>query len=335
MCGGDEKREERRGGDTRRSFIKKSALICAAVSLPAALTSTVRAAKPEFKTRNPKRALVLYYSQTGLTARYAKLIACTLKEKGLAVDYLDMQGFDRNRFAHYDLIIVGTPVFYYDIPANVSGWLGAIPKITGTPVAAFVSFGGPEGNQHNAVCHTLRLLSASGGIAVGMGTFRSIPAYPTPNWDSDNQRSAEHLPNAATYDSVRLFAWQALERTARGESIQHDSEIAIRELLRTLPLVWFNKKAINKHTVNAGKCILCRTCVKKCPAAAIHPEKQVVDRDKCLACFGCLNNCPANAVVIEYTGKRLYGFPEYLKRRKIAILEPPEFQSCSVERTTA
>jgi formate hydrogenlyase subunit 6/NADH:ubiquinone oxidoreductase subunit I len=33
-----------------------------------------------------------------------------------------------------------------------------------------------------------------------------------------------------------------------------------------------------------------------------------------VACFGCLNNCPADAVVMEYTGKRLYGFPEYLKK---------------------
>jgi Fe-S-cluster-containing hydrogenase component 2 len=67
-----------------------------------------------------------------------------------------------------------------------------------------------------------------------------------------------------------------------------------------------------------------------CPVGAIHPEKQFVDRDKCIACFGCLNNCPADAVVIEYRGKRLYGFPEYLKRRKITILEPAEFQHCSL-----
>ena len=324
--------EEKHGAemwlDTRRDFIKKSAIFCAAVSLPPALTSPVRAAEPNFKTRDPKRALVLYYSQTGMTARYGRLIACSLKEKGLAVDYLDMQGFDKNRFVQYDLILVGTPVFYYDIPANVSDWLASIPKITGTPVAAFVSFGGPEGNQRNAVKHTLRLLSAGGGVAAGTGTFRSIPGYPTPKWDSENQRSAEHLPNAATYDSVRLFARQVLERVSHGESMKYDSEMTIREALRTLPLVWFNKKAINKHTVDAKKCILCRTCVKKCPVNAIFPEKQLVDRDKCLACFGCLNNCPADAVVMEYTGKRLYGFPEYLKRRKITIMEPPEFQTC-------
>jgi len=112
------------------------------------------------------------------------------------------------------------------------------------------------------------------------------------------------------------------------EAIAADPKQAVQTLARMLPLVWLNKKAINKHTVDVTKCILCQTCAKKCPVDAIHPEKQTVNRDKCLACFGCLNNCPAGAVVMEYRGKPLYGFPEYLRRRKINILEPPEIQNC-------
>ena len=96
-----------------------------------------------------------------------------------------------------------------------------------------------------------------------------------------------------------------------------------------MPLVWLNKKVINKHTVDASKCIGCGTCVRKCPTKAINPFKQAVDRDKCLACFGCLNNYPADAIVMEYRGQRLYGFPEYLKRNNITIMEPPEFKTCT------
>ena len=314
--------------ETRRNFIKKSAILCTAASLPLPFPGTGRTANREFKNRDPKNALVLYYSQTGLTSRYGRLIACILKGRGLTVDALDMQGFDKRRFANYDLIIVGTPVFYYDIPANVSDWLAEIPSIPGTPVAAFVSFGGPEGNQHNAVCHTLRLLTAGGGVAAGMDTFRSIPAYPTPSWDGPNQIAGQHFPDEATYEQVRRFTGQILARVSRGESITYESEIASREFLRMLPLIWLNKKMISKHTVDAAKCILCHTCVKKCPTDAINPGKQVVDQEKCLACFGCLNNCPADAVIMEYREQRLYGFREYLKRNKLTILEPPEFQSC-------
>jgi ferredoxin/flavodoxin len=315
--------------DTRRNFIKKTAIVGAALYLPVSLTNEGHAAYPDLKTRNPKKVLILWYSQTGHTRRYARLIGCILKGKNLTVDALDIQGIDKNILPDYDLIIIGTPVFYYDTPSNISEWLKTIPSIKGTPVAAFVSFGGPEGNQHNASCHLLKLLADKGGIPVGRDAFRNIPTYPTPHWNSDNQISGQHLPNAATFDQVRRFTADMLERITRNEAISIGYEIAMREGLRALPLVWMNKKAINKHTVDAQKCIGCGTCVKKCPTKAINPFKQIVERDKCLACFGCLNNCPADAVVMEYRGERLYGFPEYLKRNKITIMEPPEFSTCS------
>lgn len=308
--------------------MKKCAVLCAAAGLPMACYRNGQAAGTQLKTRDPKRALILYYSQTGLTWRYGRLIGCGLKNKGLTVDTLNMPDMKKERLADYDLIIVGSPVFYYDIPPNVCDWLADLPSIKGTPVAAFVSFGGPEGNQHNAVCHALQLLSNAGGAAVGMDAFRSIPAYPTPKWDSPNQIAAEHLPNEATYDQVRRFTDQVIARVGRGETIAFGEEFALREFVKILPLIWLNKKAISLHTVDPEKCIKCRTCVKKCPVAAIDPEARKVDRDKCLACFGCLNNCPAGAVIIEYRGERLYGFLEYLRRKKLTIAEPSEFQGC-------
>jgi ferredoxin/flavodoxin len=316
--------------DTRRDFIKKGAIVGAALCLPVSLTRESRAAYTDLKTRNPKRALVLWYSQTGQTRRYARLIGCILKAKGLTIDARDMQEFDKNLLPNYDLIIIGTPVFYYDTPSNVSEWLETIPSIKGTPVAAFVSFGGPEGNQHNASSHILKHLIEKGGAPVGRDAFMNIASYPTPNWNNPKQISGQHLPNAATFDQVRRFMAGVLDRVARAETISVNYEVALREGLRALPLVWLNKKAISKHTVDAQKCIGCQTCVRKCPTEAINPSKQTVDQDKCLACFGCLNNCPADAVVMEYRGERLYGFPEYLKRNKITIMEPPEFNTCSL-----
>ena len=315
--------------DTRRDFIKKSAIVGAAMCLPVSMTRESLAAYPDLKTRAPKKVLILWYSQTGQTHRYARLIGCILKGKNLTVDEREFQETDKKILLDYDFIIIGTPVFYYDTPSNVSDWLEKIPSIKGTPVAAFVSFGGPEGNQHNASCHILKILAKKGGVPVGRDAFRNVPSYPTPKWDSANQISGQHLPDEATFDQVRRFAKDTLERITQGETISIGYEIAMREGLRALPLVWLNKKAINKHTVDASKCIRCGTCVRKCPTKAINPFIQAVDREKCLACFGCLNNCPADAVVMEYRGQRLYGFREYLKRNNITIMEPSEFSTCS------
>ena len=315
--------------ETRRDFIKKAAIAGAALCLPAALTRESVAAYSEFKTRDPKKILILCYSQTGHTQRYARLIGCVLKAKNLDVNVRELQEADPKMLPRYDLIFVGSPVFYYDTPSNVVEWLEKIPAVTGTPVAAFVSFGGPEGNQHNASCHLLKILAGKGGVPVGRDAFRNIPSYPTPNWNTDIQKSGEHLPNAATFDQVRRFAADTLQRVSRGETISIGYEFALREPLRHLPLIWLNKRMINKHTVDASICVGCGTCVRKCPTKAIDPFKQVVDRNRCLACFGCLNNCPVGAVVMEYGGKPLYGFFEYLKRRNITILEPEEFKTCT------
>ena len=316
--------------DTRRDFIKKTAIAGAALCLPVTLTRESHAAYHNLKTRDPKKALVLWYSQTGQTRRYARLIGCILKGKGIAADVYDMQEFDKSLLPNYDFIIIGTPVFYYDTPTNVSDWLATIPSITGTPVAAFVSLGGPIGNEHNSSCHLLKLLAKKGGVPVGRDAFKNIATYPTPTWNNPKQISGQHLPNAETFDQVRRFTADTQARINSNETISISYELTLREGFQTLPLAWLNKKAITKHTVDPQKCIGCETCVKKCPTKAINPFKQTVDREKCLACFGCLNNCPADAVVMEYRGDRLYGFPEYLKRNKITIMEPPELSTCSL-----
>ena len=291
------------------------------------MTAAAQVARRELKTRNPKRVLVLCYSQSGFTTRYGKLIACILKEKGLTADLADMRSFDKKRMTDYDMILVGSPVFYYDIPDNVSDWLAAMPKITGVPVAAFVSFGGPEGNQHNALCHILHLLAEKEGVPMGMEAFRSIPAYPTPDWDSANQRSGEHLPDEATYSRVRDFTRQVMESVQQGQPFAYASEITLREVARMLPLVWLNKKAINLHTVDASKCILCHTCVKKCPVAAIHPEKQFVDRDQMPGLFRLPEQLPGGRCCHGVSRQTALWFSGIPRRRKLTILEPPEFQS--------
>lgn len=315
--------------DTRREFIKKSAIMGAALCLPVSLTREGMAAYPDLKTRDPKKALILSYSQTGHTKRYARLIGCVLKDKNIEVEEREFKETEQSILPKYDLIVVGSPVFYYDTPSNVVDWMERIPAITGTPVASFVSFGGPEGNQYNASCHMLKILAKKGGVPVGRDAFRNIPTYPTPNWDSANQKSGEHLPNEATFDQVRHFTEDTLQRTSRGETVAIGYKIASREFLRILPLISLNKKVINRHAVDANACIRCRTCERKCPTGAIKPLQQIVDKDKCVACFGCLNNCPVGAVVMEYGGKPLYGFFEYLKRKNITIMEPEEFKTCT------
>jgi len=194
--------------NSRRDFIKKSAIVGAALCLPISLTRESRAAYPDLKTLSPKKALILWYSQTGLTRRYARLIGCILKGRNLTVDEYEFQEFNKKLLPDYDLIIVGTPVFYYDTPSNVSEWLETIPSIKGTPVAAFVSFGGPEGNQHNASCHILKILAAKGGVPVGRDALEMSLLIPHPNGTASIKDPDNTCPMRQ-----RLIRYAALRRT--------------------------------------------------------------------------------------------------------------------------
>jgi len=109
--------------DTRRDFIKKSAIIGTALCLPVSLTRESIAAYPDLKTHSPKKVLILWYSQTGNTNRYARLIGCILKSKNIAVDELEFQETDKK--SYLIMILSSLAVLFFimiPLPMSVIGW---------------------------------------------------------------------------------------------------------------------------------------------------------------------------------------------------------------------
>lgn len=84
---------------------------------------------------------------------------------------------DRSALKNYDMIIVGSSVYYYDVPENFKKWLGSMPQIKGRPVASYVTFGGTGGNQHNTACTLVELPADKGGVPVGMNAFGNMSTF--------------------------------------------------------------------------------------------------------------------------------------------------------------
>ena len=112
--------------ENRRDFLKKGAAAAALLSMPATPgcvdTSPIRAKVP-MKTARTGRALVLWYSQTGYTERYGRLLAHRLERLGMAVTASEIRRFDAQGMGEFDLIAVRSPVYYYDTPDYVKVWL--------------------------------------------------------------------------------------------------------------------------------------------------------------------------------------------------------------------
>ncbi len=321
--------------ERRRSFLMK----CIAAPLVFASTCGANTPPKERPIQNVsllkpdhrlKEVLVLWYSQTGHTQRNAKLIAHVWEKMGLNVVAMDIRTFDPQRITNFDLILTGTPVFYYDTPVYVKKWLKRLPAIDRVPVAAFVTYGGPEGDQHNAVCSILELLAEKGGVPVGLRTFMNMAAFPlawSNNTISKSILDNRHLPNEKTYASARAFAESIIEQVNLGYPIRVEKNVTLRRLTTLFAPIWWTKRLIKHHRVDRRKCTQCGICKDKCPKDAIFPQTGRVALERCELCFGCINNCPAQAVIMDYKGRELFGFRELLKRKNITIKEPIEFRN--------
>jgi ferredoxin/flavodoxin len=314
--------------DTRRVFLRKSAGVAAMIAIPGCAEKSIDASRYRMKTMNPKTALILWYSQAGHTERNGKLIGRTLEKLGLKVKAIDIRGCDESTLKNYDLIIMGTPVYYLDVPQNVREWLRDIPSLAGTPVAAYSTYGGPGDNQYNTAWYLLELLAEKGGVPVGIATFGNMSTF-APTWSLGNEKRIlkyKDRPNERIYKQVREFAKQVLATVRGGTAPSIKKEFYAGEFLKGPIQVKFTKLMITRHVVDRDRCIKCGICVEKCPVGAIDISKYSIDKKECIACMGCVNNCPVEAIDMAFLGRKIYGFKDFLKKNAITILEPADLQ---------
>ncbi len=314
--------------DTRRTFLLRSAGAAALLTLPGCAKESLKITGNNMKTTKPESVLVLWYSQAGHTERNGRLIGATLEKCGLKVTAMDMRECDDSTMNRYDLIIVGTPVYYLDAPGNVRTWLKAIPSIQDIPVAAYSTFGGPGDNQYNTAWYVLELLADKGGVPVGIATFGNMSTF-APTWSMGNEKRIlkyKDRPNEETYAAVREFATQVLATVRGGTAPSIQKEYYPGEFIKGSFQVRLTKLMITKHGINKERCTMCGICVDKCPVGAIDISGYSIDRKACIACIGCVNNCPAQAITMTFLGSRVYGFKDFLKKNNIAIQEPPELK---------
>jgi len=318
--------------ESRRTFIKKSALAAAAAALPAVSScvtiSTIKASEP-MKSKEVNYAAVLWYSQTGNTQKCGKVLARTLEKKGITVIDGDLRNFDQKKITAVDLIVIGSPVFYYDTPDFVKKFIQSLPDINGIPVAAYVTFGGPEGNQHNAACSILEGLVQKHGVPVGLEIFRSISSYSLSFNAKDQDIKTDRntiLPDHNTYKKVRDYAGFIISEVEKGNTSEFKKTLTLREFSTYFGPEWWTKLFVDNHSIIEENCVECGACIEKCPTDSIDLATFSVDTDTCVLCFGCINNCNYQAVNMEYSNEKLMGFNEFLEKNNLKFELPAELK---------
>ena len=318
--------------ENRRAFLKKSALATLALSvpsLPASICSGKISSNVPLKSKKINRAMITWYSQTGNTARHGKLMAKVLRARGVKVTFSELKDVDIDDINTHQLLIVGSPVFYYDTPKYVKRWMARLPKITGMAVASYVTFGGPEGNQHNAACSIMEGLVEKGGVPIAINAFMNMGTYP-PVWSGNKVKehtwNTRHLPDVETYRRVREYSKYIISQIEKGHSSEFAKTMNVREFSTVFGPIWWTKRSVDQHHIVKNKCIACGTCVNKCPVEAIDLADFSIDRESCELCFGCLNNCPAQAIYMMYKGEQLIGYLDFMKAHNLKVSLPKELQ---------
>lgn len=316
--------------ENRRAFIKKCLAGGLVISLPGMTAAAgVTPINTNMTKTFPEKALVIYYSQTGHTERIGKLICDVWRKAGVSVDCSEYRELNNTEWEQYDLIVMGTPVQYMDVPVNLQQWIHSLPKLRETPVASFVTYGGHGDGQHNTACSLLQNMAEKGGVPIGIGLFGNMSTF-APTWSLGNARrilAFKDRPNEKTYEQARTFANALLNRSSSSRPYKINRQFGMDSLMRIFPQISMTKLMITAHYIDKNICIECGVCLNKCPTGAISPKQGAVDSTVCLACLGCVNNCPVQAVHMNFFGKKVYGFNAFLKRNDITITEPDELKA--------
>jgi ferredoxin len=246
----------------------------------------------------------------------------------LSVTASDYRDIDPAILGTMDVIALGSPVYYYEVPVNFRSWIAGAPRLDAIPVASYVTFGGEGGNQHNTACTLLELMEGRGAVPVSMDMFGNMSAF-APTWSTGNAERVlryRGLPDNGTYSRVRRFAGAALESVKKGNAVTVSKRMDFRELIKGSFSIKGTKLFLDDHHIDAKTCIKCGACVEKCPTGAVNLESRRISSEKCVACFGCVNNCPTGAMKMTFMGKDVYGYLEFARRNRIEIPEPEELK---------
>ena len=317
----------------RRTFVLGASAVGAVAATPFALDAlgVGRGAVTDvvLPALEPRRAAVVWFSQTGHTRRVGRLVARLLEQRGLQVVASDYRAIEGAALSAVDLLVAGSPVNYFEAPGHLRDWLAALPSLDHARAAAYVTFGGEGGNTFDAAAGLLGALVERGALPVGLGRFGNMSAF-APTWSLGNEARIlryRDLPNAETWQAVRRFAADLLDRVRSGTGVAVSREWNLREAVKGAPSVAGTKLLMGDHHVDAATCQGCDACVQGCPVHAIAPVTRAVDTPRCVACLGCVNTCPTGAMKMTFLGRPVYGFGEFLKRHAITLAEPPELRT--------
>ncbi|MBC7217100.1 MAG: flavodoxin domain-containing protein [Candidatus Caldatribacterium sp.] len=118
------------------------------------------------------KAVVLYYTRTGVTEKMAQTIATALRDEGIPTDLYTVDRFPLDTLPSYDLIVIGSPTYYGTMASEVKKFLDESVRfhgdLEGKVGGAFASSANPAGGNETTLLSILEALLIHGMVVKGM-----------------------------------------------------------------------------------------------------------------------------------------------------------------------
>ncbi|SFH41100.1 Flavodoxin [Desulfotomaculum arcticum] len=244
---------------------------------------------------------IIYFSQTGNTYKIAKCICDGLKIVNTNCELSAMNKIDNSSLSNYDLVGIGSPVFYYKEPFHVRDFIESLPELNGQHWFVFCTHGNVLGNFFSSM---VNLLKTKGASVIGFHhTYADItvPYYPRPSYTSGH-------PDTLDLEQAKSFGIEIaklsndikeLGKKSFADNFPVSSEEWIQESHRLTQNIL--SQALPKLRIDFDKCIKCYACEENCPVQGIDITSEPPRlQDPCIYCWKCVNICPTLSIDADW-----------------------------------
>ena len=244
-----------------------------------------------------RKSLISYFSQNGTTAKVAESISTGLRDEGYQVDLYNIKEKPQPDVSGYDLLGIGSPVYFFRPPFIVTDYLNNLPDLGGLPTFTFVLHGTYRFDTGKSI---RKILSRKG--ARGYGNFH---CHGADFWLGYLKQGYLFSPDHPTPEELSLakdFGHQISEQVADKDysfTEEDQSPTIICRLERILLNRWFVEQVFSRmFKIDKASCSTCGLCMKNCPLSNISKDKDghPVWGRSCLLCLDCEMKCPKDAI---------------------------------------
>lgn len=235
---------------------------------------------------------IIYFSGTGVTEGYAKIIADGLKQKGQTVSLRNITSIEDREsgvdFQKQDAVIFGFPVYAGRLPTVVETWLGTLH--VKKQCSMYFTYGGRELEYAHQTGYYL-LSKANFDVILSAEFLGKHSFNVAEGWDLASDR-----PYSDDVSMAKEFALESLKRFQTKDE-KWDYKLEGFDYQPRVTKEYHGPFAIF-FPYKIQECRMCYRCENECPTGAFDLSSGKAKNGVCIQCMHCVSICPDNAIEV-------------------------------------